>query len=154
MSWEEKSTGALRRDTPDQHELMDLVIDANILFAALIKDSFTAELLLDEGIGLFAPEYLLEEFYEHREEILEKTKRIRQGFDSMFRDIKSLITVVPERELEEFMDRAREISPDPDDAPYFALALKLGCAVWSNEKALQQQKIIKIYTTEELSRLR
>jgi predicted nucleic acid-binding protein len=38
---------------------MDLVVDANILFAALIKDSITSELMLHEDMHLYAPEFLL-----------------------------------------------------------------------------------------------
>lgn len=41
---------------------MKLVIDANILFAALFKDSLTAELILSDELQLIAPEFLLEEF--------------------------------------------------------------------------------------------
>jgi len=38
---------------------MRLVVDANILVAALLKDSTTRELLLEEDLELFAPECLL-----------------------------------------------------------------------------------------------
>ncbi len=38
---------------------MKLVIDANILFAALIKDSTTAEILFNKNINFYAPEFLL-----------------------------------------------------------------------------------------------
>jgi len=39
-----------------------LVLDANILFAALIKDSLTAELIIKDELQLYAPEFLLDEF--------------------------------------------------------------------------------------------
>ena len=38
---------------------MKLVVDANILIAALLKDATTRELLLKEELELFAPEHLL-----------------------------------------------------------------------------------------------
>ena len=40
---------------------MRLVVDANILVAALLKDSTTRELLLEDDLELFAPEGLLTE---------------------------------------------------------------------------------------------
>jgi len=39
---------------------MRLVIDANVLFAALIKDSSTAQLLINDKLQFFAPEFLFE----------------------------------------------------------------------------------------------
>jgi len=45
---------------------------------------------------------------------------------------------------------AKKLSPDPDDAAYFALALKLGIPIWSNDKKLTGQKQVRIYSTEEL----
>jgi predicted nucleic acid-binding protein len=40
---------------------MNLVIDANILFAALIKDNLTRQLLVSENIRLYAPEFIFNE---------------------------------------------------------------------------------------------
>jgi len=40
---------------------MDLVIDANIIFAALIKDDFTRFLLFREHIKLYTPEFIFTE---------------------------------------------------------------------------------------------
>ena len=48
---------------------------------------------------------------------------------------------------------AKEISPDPDDVPYLALALKLGCAIWSNDKELKKQSVVKVYNTQEILQL-
>ncbi|MBI5332429.1 MAG: hypothetical protein HZB65_02565 [Candidatus Aenigmarchaeota archaeon] len=55
---------------------MDLVVDANILFSALIKDSFAHNLLFNERFHLFTPDYIFSEFEKHKEEILKKTERI------------------------------------------------------------------------------
>ena len=52
---------------------MDLVIDVNVLFSALIKRGKTEELLFKEAFHLFAPEFLFDEFEAYRERILEKT---------------------------------------------------------------------------------
>jgi predicted nucleic acid-binding protein len=41
---------------------MRLIVDANILFSALIKDSSTAKILVDDRLKFYAPEFLFEEF--------------------------------------------------------------------------------------------
>ena len=51
---------------------MDLVTDANIIFAALIKESKTHELIFDENLHLFTTEFFFTEFKKHSEELQEK----------------------------------------------------------------------------------
>ena len=41
---------------------MDLVVDANEIFAALIKESKTHELIFDERLHLFTTEFFFAEF--------------------------------------------------------------------------------------------
>jgi len=53
---------------------MEIVVDANILMSALVTTKgFTYDLIFNDKIRLFTPEYLLEEFEEHKDEILEKS---------------------------------------------------------------------------------
>ena len=52
-----------------------------------------------------------------------------------------------------YVEEAEKLTPDPDDMAYFALALKLNCAIWSNDKKLKDQNKIKIYNTHELSKI-
>ncbi len=49
---------------------MDLVIDANILIAALIKQRTTYTLLFNNKLHLYSAEYLFSEIEEHKKEIL------------------------------------------------------------------------------------
>lgn len=132
---------------------MDLVIDANILFAALIKESVTKELILSNGINLFAPEFLFEEFYKYKEEILKKTNRSLEEFNEIFMILTNIITLIPEEEFSLFLEKAKSISPDENDSVYFALALKLNCAIWSNDKKLKNQNRVEVLNTEEIFNL-
>ena len=52
---------------------MDLVVDANDIFAALIIESKTHELIFDERLHLFTTAFFFAEFNKHSEEIQEKT---------------------------------------------------------------------------------
>jgi predicted nucleic acid-binding protein len=53
---------------------MNIVIDSNILFAALLKDSKIRNIILNyEGYFIF-PAYIFEELIEHKEELIKKSK--------------------------------------------------------------------------------
>jgi predicted nucleic acid-binding protein len=128
-------------------------MDANVLFAALIKDSHTRHLIVSGGWMFYIPEFLLEEMRTKLDILTEKTGLTKEALIELLDVlvIAANITAIPSDEFREYSKRAEDISPDPDDAPYFALAMKLGCAIWSNDGKLKQQNSVKVYTTEELS---
>ncbi len=135
---------------------MRLVIDANILFAALIKDSLTAELIINDELQLYAPEFLLDEFAKYEKIILKKTHRTSDDFKKFLELFKRRIKIIPQEDIMLFIEQGTEISPDPKDVVYLALALTINAKVWSNDKKLkEQQNQIEILTTEEiLSRIK
>ncbi|MBU0532607.1 PIN domain-containing protein [Candidatus Micrarchaeota archaeon] len=130
---------------------MDLVVDANVIFAALVKDGFTIELLLEPELHLFAPEFLFTEISKYKKDLIKKTSRSEEEFDEIFEILRQRITIIPKEEFESFLKEAHSICPDENDAVYFALALKLNISIWSNDKKLKEQNIIKIYSTKDLS---
>jgi len=132
---------------------MDVVVDANVIFAVLIKDSFSYHLLFSGRFHLFTPEYIFIEFEKHKEEILKKTERTTEDFFRLLEILKRRITLVPLEEIREYVNEAEKITPDPNDTVYFALALKLNCAIWSNDKKLKEQDKIKVYHTHEIAKL-
>lgn len=130
---------------------MDLVVDANILFAALIKESITSDLLFKNHLHLYAPEFIFIEFQKFRELIKEKTERTDKEFNKLLELFERRIILVPLEEIKPFIEKAKNISPDIKDIPYFALALKMNIAIWSNDKELKEkQNIVKVYSTEEV----
>ena len=130
---------------------MDLVVDANIIFATLIKDSFSYDTIFSGKFHLFTPEYIFTELEKHKEELLNKTERTTEEFFRLIGILKRRIVIVPLEKLVPYIKEAEKITPDPDDLTYFALALKLNCAIWSNDKKLKEQDKIKVYNTHELS---
>lgn len=129
---------------------MNIVIDANVLISSLIKNGKSTDILLNFSCNPFIPEFIFTEFEKHKTEVLEKTHRTSQEFWSIFTKIKEIATIVPKEDFEEYLEEAEEFCPDPDDVMYFALALKLKCPIWSNDKKLKEQDKIKIYSTEDL----
>ncbi len=132
---------------------MDLVIDANVLFSALIKESFSCNLLFSGRFHLFTPEYIFTELEKHKEELTNKTERTTEEFFRLVETLKRRVVIVPLEELVPQFEEAEKLTPDPDDMAYFALALKLNCAIWSNDKKLKEQNKIEVYNTHELSRI-
>lgn len=132
---------------------MELVVDANTLFSALIKDSLTAELLFEESFELYSPEFVIEEFMKYEDFILAKTSRARDNFVQIMHSLKDVIKVAKKEDYADFVKEAETISPDERDVMYFALALKLKCGIWSNDKKLKEQNKVEIYSTPEVAKL-
>ncbi|MBI4341453.1 MAG: hypothetical protein HY598_04135 [Candidatus Omnitrophica bacterium] len=101
---------------------MELVVDTNVLVAGFLRSATTRELLLDERLILWAPEYLLTE----AERILPTS-----AFRPKLPDAKALVA-------------------DPEDAPFLALALYLQLPLWSNDAPLRTQHAVVVYTTENV----
>lgn len=129
---------------------MEVIVDANILFAGLIKWSTTANLLFNPNLKLYSPEFVLEEFMKYSDVIQKKMKRTPEEFITVMHQFHQVITVVPQEEYQEYIDEARKISPDEKDSMYFALALQLKSVIWSNDSKLKEQDAVKIYSTSEL----
>ncbi len=132
---------------------MQLVVDANIIMAALIKGEFTLDLMYFEELELLSPEYLFTEIEKHKNKILKRSGISKEDLSIFINIIKSRIKIIPSEESKSFINEAKSISPDPNDVPYFALALKYNASIWSNDKALKKQPKVKILSTQELLKL-
>lgn len=132
---------------------MILVVDANVLFAALIKNSLTAELIFSDDLKLYTCEFITEEFFKYEKEIMKKTHRTREQFITIMHQLKDIITVIPKEEYSKQMIEAEKFSPDPKDIMYFALAMKLNAGVWSNDDRLKKQDKVVVYKTSDLMKL-
>ena len=133
---------------------MELIIDANILMSALISaNGKTCDLIFNDRIKLFAPDFLLDELEKHENEILSKSGLSESEFKLFLSLISSRIEFFSYLEFKRFISISKKISPDPNDTEYFALALRLSCGIWSNDKKLKEQDQVKIYSTSELIKI-
>lgn len=130
---------------------MQLVIDSNVIMSALISKGLTRSLIFNNEFTLFAPDHTLVEIEEHKSELLSKSKMDSRRFDLLLELIISEIFIVKKEEYEKYLEEANDMITDKDDSPFLALAIKLDCALWTNDSKLKkEQKRIKIYHTEEL----
>ena len=136
---------------------MELVIDAAILFSFFISESFTRSFfksLYSKGIRLFAPDFLLNELLSLKERICEFCEINEEEFVTSFILLCEVINIVPKSEYEKFLPEAEKLLPEHlKDTPYFALALKLGISIWSNEKRFEEQSKVKTFSTHKLKEL-
>jgi predicted nucleic acid-binding protein len=134
---------------------MEVIIDANIFVAALLKKGVTRKLLLNDELVLYTPEYVIEEIFDHLQEFETKSHLSRISLEELVKVliIESKMNIIPKDELRPFIKKADEITPDPDDVMYFAAALKQNIGIWSNDKEMKKQKVINVYSTNDLIKL-
>ncbi len=128
---------------------MRIVIDANVVIAMLIKPGKPIDVFFSEELELYAPETLLAEIEKYEKLIKTKTKLQANELEEFLSIIKKKISLIPEKQFLENRKEAEEASPDPKDAPYFALALYLNSPIWSNDKKIKEQTIVTVYATHE-----
>ncbi len=131
---------------------MLLTTDANILFALFNPRSFTRRFIIlnRDVLELYSPKFAIEEIEKYKQVILEKFNLTEENFEIILSFIRSIIYFVDLEFYKERLIEAKRISPDIKDVEYFALALKLNCPIWSNDKVLKNQKTVKVLSTNEL----
>ena len=130
---------------------MKVIVDANILFAALIKDSKTSSLFFVDKFDLYAPEFIFEEYEKYEEAIRDKTGRSNDEFEKYLKFLKRKINIVPENDFKDLLEECSSFSPGPKDVPYLALAKKIKAVIWSNDKKLKvNQDRVEVLTTQDL----
>ena len=130
---------------------MLFVIDANVLFAALLNPKgMTGNLLFSPKLEFFSPEFLEEELQKYFSTMVQKSGRSEAEVKIVLDLILSRIKIFPASEYERYRTKAKDFSPDPNDVEYFALALKLECSLWSNDKRLKGQREVKVFSTSEM----
>jgi|SRR3989344_1537880 len=132
---------------------MRLVIDANIAFSLLKKDSFTRRLAKEHSLDLYSHKFILDELEEHSEELCNLLKVSEDKFERIKEILLGLVNLKVKVSPQQ-LNRATSLISDPEDKPYLALALKLNCPIWSNDSHFKEPSVInlvKVFKTNELS---
>ena len=129
---------------------MQLVMDANVLFSALLKAGMTRRLLFDRRLSLYAPRFLLEEFRKNAGRLQKRSRLPKKEFVELNRMLLSRIHWVPDPEINPFLPAARHLCSDAKDVPYLACALAVGADLWSRDRDLRQPRV-KVWETAELA---
>ena len=132
---------------------MKIVIDSNILFAALIKESTTRWIILFLEADFYFPEPLFEEVKKYKKLIEEKSGLNEAEFSQNLKKILEYVSIIPTEDLQKYLEEATKIMEkiDPKDSVVLAAALSVkDCIIWSSDKDLTGQVKAKTVSTKEL----
>ena len=134
---------------------MILVIDANAVISALLKDSKARQIIVSDKFNLIAPEFLGEELYKHRKYIIEKARISDNEIRLLITLLLRHIRIIPKDEYKAKLSKAEEIMEnDVKDAPYVACYLALKCdGIWTNDAHYDNKFGIMIFSTGYLLKL-
>lgn len=110
---------------------MRLVVDANVLFAALLKEGATRKIFRAGQLEFYSPSFVLEEFSRHKTALLDKSEASERELFEVFEKLEKIIVFAERDEYDAHVDEALLACEDENDAPYVALAAFLNCGVWS-----------------------
>lgn len=140
---------------------MLLVVDAEVIFASLIKSGFTLDmirLLRERGYELVTPEYIFEEVKRKEDKLLKYSKLNPAKLEYILSLSLKKIEPVPMQEYSTFLKKAKKISP-PEDFPYTALALRYkssgsNARIWSNDARFREmtEGSVPFISTQELAK--
>ncbi|WP_461865750.1 PIN domain-containing protein [Thermococcus sp.] len=135
-----------------REEKIRFVIDTNVIFTAIIsRTGPPARIIIGEYALLYAPEFMLDELEKYKLLLFRKGKYSTAGaLEVVLEKILTKVTVIPEGLYADALSHALEVTPDPKDAPFIALAMKMDVPLWTNDRELKKVDAIKVVDTEEV----
>lgn len=130
-----------------------LVVDTNILIAAMLKDSTARKILLSAPIDFYVPEFAFEEIEEHINELSKKNKLPADTNREVLGIIRGHLHIVKKEDIENVYSEAEEIMKDidVDDSACLAAALSMECdGIWSHDRHLTKQDRVRIWLIKDL----
>jgi len=132
---------------------LKLVVDASVLFAALLKKSTVRKLLLNPLFEFYVPEFCIEEIEKHVAEISDRSGLSVENLYLLLGVLLASVQVVPSEVILKRYGEARKIMEkiDKDDVPFVALALSVpNDGIWSEDKHFLRQKKVRVWRTRDL----
>jgi len=135
---------------------MIIIIDVNIFLSALIKDSTTREILLTYEQEFCFPEKSLQKIRKYKTLIQQKSGLSDIDFLKLFHSLLRFIKIIPDEELLDYWDEAKQIMEhiDPEDVTFIATALSQEDAIiWSDDRHFEKQDKVITLKTKDLVNL-
>ena len=135
---------------------MIIIIDVNVFLSALIKDSTTREILLTYEQEFCFPEKSLQKIRKYKPLIQQKSGLSDLDFLKLFHSLLKFVRIIPDEELLDFWDEAKQIMEhiDPEDVTFIAAALSQDNAIiWSDDRHFEKQDKVITLKTKDLVNL-
>ncbi|MFH1649522.1 MAG: PIN domain-containing protein [Candidatus Woesearchaeota archaeon] len=132
---------------------MLLVIDSNVLLAALIRDSIIRKLIFSGLLDLYYPVPSLAVLNKYSDYIRKKTFLSKTKYSALLASVISGIMLVSRKEILVHWEEAKKImfDIDPEDVVFVACSLAVtGSLVWSDDVHFRLQGVVPSITTREL----
>lgn len=131
---------------------MRLIVDTNIIFAALIRDSHTRYILFHVQAELFTVGFTYIELQKYKDEILRKSNATPEIIDIFFNKIMKRITIIDDTLIKTKFREAHKIMETIDikDTPFLAAALATDADIWSDDKHFERQNKVKVWKTRDI----
>ena len=129
-----------------------IVVDANVVFAAFLRDGATREIILDRELDLRSPPWLWEEIAARYPWLLERTRLTRPALDELLRQVRDRIADIPEAAIQAKREEALKRVPRAGrkDAPYVAAVLAVDGVLWTHDARLAKEADVETVTTAQL----
>jgi len=119
-----------------------IVIDTNVVFKALrLKYSSIREVLNQGTYHFYAPKFLLVEIFKHKEKLLKNNRQPEDEFYEYLNLLFQRITFVNEDiiSIGNYLEAYRLCKNiDEKDVPFVALAIQLGCELWTYDEPIRE----------------
>ena len=135
---------------------MNLIIDANIVISALLKDTTTRRILLHPLFDFYAPDFLFEEIEKNIILISKKSRLPSKELKALIDILTDAISSIPSGIYQHKLQEANEImgSIDEKDVPYIALSLAIpNEGILTEDKDFLRQKNVKIVNIGKLLKI-
>jgi predicted nucleic acid-binding protein len=129
------------------------VADANVLIAALMRDSTTRRLLVLGGHEIHVPDFVFEEIEGHWDELSSRTGLTPDAFREVLGVMRAHLAEHHVDEYAHYLDAAIRLLANRDvkDAPYVALALALRTdGLWTQDRGLVSMEGVPVVRTVNL----
>lgn len=131
---------------------MIIVVDANIIIAALLGSRGKLTILTSQNHTFYAPKKIIDEIRKYKTDICEKSGQTPEEFEQNFNALLTFITPITDIRYEFNMSKAREAisGRDVKDADYIACALAINAGfIWTDDKDFRAQNIVPIKSTAD-----
>jgi predicted nucleic acid-binding protein len=134
---------------------MNIVVDANIVIAALLGSRGKLTILTSQNHTFYAPKKIIDDIHKYKTEICEKAGQTPEEFEQNFEALLMFINTLQYLEYESHISKAQEVIRERDakDADYIACALAVNADfIWTDDKDFISQKLVLTKTTDAFIR--